>query len=682
MRYLVIVESPTKSKTISKYLGKNYIVKSTMGHVRDIPNKFIKNKSNFSNIGSNIGIEPYNKWFAHYLILPDKQTIVNNIKKLSNTVNHIYLATDMDREGEAIAWHLKFILGEQNRYSRILFNEITEKSIKEAFNNPIDININKVHAQQTRRFMDRIVGYMISPLLWKKISPGLSAGRVQSVAVRLIVDREREIRLFVPKENWKLYVRLETHENHSILAKITHYNGTRFEPDNKEKIQSATIILKKSNFYVSNIKKQSILSKSLAPFTTSTLQQSASILLGYNVNKTMLIAQQLYELGYISYIRTDSTHINQDTIKMARHYIFNSFGQNYLPDNPNIYYNKRQCIQEAHEAIRPSDINITLNHPKIVKFNHDMKNLYQLIWSRFIASQVVPAQYERTLLTIYTKNFQLLAEEDQLRFDGWTRILPILSSVSTLKKRVDSSSNHDLSSIQSNSILKLNKVISKKTMSKPPLRYSEASLVKELEKRGIGRPSTYSAILSTIKKRGYVRLENKVFYTNKIGEIVNDRLVENFPELMNYNFTADMENTLDEIASNKKIWRNVLDNFFEKFCQQLHKAEKNPNLGGMCLNLINSTNIKCSFCEKKMGLITINTGTFIQCLGYTRIPKICKNSKLLLIQKRKRMVLNPLLCPKCHIRMDDYLIDHTKLYISICSNYPMCKEYFFEHSII
>lgn len=687
---LVIVESPAKAKTINKYLGKNYIVKSSVGHIRDLPTSGSgSNKKSPANQGkassvkkdpkaaliNRMGIDPYHNWQANYQILPGKEKVVAELKKLANEVDEIYLATDLDREGEAIAWHLSEVIGgNKQRYRRVVFNEITKNAIKQAFATPGELNINRVNAQQARRFMDRLVGYMVSPLLWKKIARGLSAGRVQSVAVRLIVEREHEIKAFIPKEYWLLNANLTTFNNDPLTMEVTHYDGKAFKPVTREETYKAVSILENAQYKVVEREDKPTSSKPSAPYITSTLQQAASTRLGFGVKKTMMLAQRLYEAGYITYMRTDSTNLSQDALNMVREYITEQFGKEYLPTSAMIYSSKENS-QEAHEAIRPSNVNVT--DEQLTDMEPDARRLYQLIWRQFVACQMVPAQYDSTVLTVKAQNYLLKAKGRTLRFAGWTKVQPAL--------RKDDEDNR-LPNINVNDSLSLQKLVPSQHFTKPPARYSEASLVKELEKRGIGRPSTYASIISTIQDRGYVNIENRRFYAEKIGEIVTERLEQNFNELMNYDFTARMESVLDEVATNKANWLDILDTFFADFSKQLEIAEKTPEEGGMRLNEMVLTTINCPHCQRQMGIRTGSTGVFLGCSGYALSPKerckqtinLISESELTNIFEDDDVETNALRarhrCKKCSTAMDSYLIDnHHKLYV--CGNNPECDGY-------
>lgn len=692
---LVIVESPAKAKTINKYLGNDFIVKSSVGHIRDLPTSGSAKKSLAASktskdskdtvkkvkkdpkeaLVNRMGIDPYHGWKARYEILPGKEKVVAELKALASKADTIYLATDLDREGEAIAWHLREMIGgDDSRYRRVVFNEITKNAIQQAFKEPGELNIDRVNAQQARRFMDRVVGYMVSPLLWKKVARGLSAGRVQSVAVRLVVEREREIKAFIPVEFWQLHAMLNTPSNIAIQMEVTHSGGDAFKPVTKEQTFAAVKLLEKARYEVLDREDKPTSSKPSAPFITSTLQQAASTRLGFGVKKTMMMAQRLYEAGHITYMRTDSTNLSQDAVSMVRDYINEQFGKKYLPAE-SIQYSNKDNSQEAHEAIRPSDVNVVSEQLKDME--SDAQRLYQLIWRQFVSCQMTPAKYDSTTLTVKAGDFLLKAKGRTLRFDGWTKIQP------TLRKGDEDKS---LPAVDIGDQLNLQELLPAQHFTKPSARFSEASLVKELEKRGIGRPSTYASIISTIQDRGYVRVENRRFYAEKMGEIVTDRLEENFRELMNYDFTARMENILDDVATSKADWKKVLDIFFADFSHELEIAEQAPGEGGMRTNEMVLTSIDCPTCGRKMGIRTATTGVFLGCSGYALPPKErCKQtinliaeSEVLNIMEGDDAETNALRarprCAKCGTAMDSYLIDNQRK-LHICGNNPECDGY-------
>ena len=696
---LVIVESPAKAKTINKYLGSDYVVKSSVGHIRDLPKSGseekterakpistkglsaeekakIKAEKERNALVKRMGIDPYHGWKANYQIMPDKLKVVSELKTLAKKADHIYLATDLDREGEAIAWHLREVIGgDESRFSRVVFNEITKNAIKKAFEKPEHLNIDRVNAQQTRRFLDRVVGFMVSPLLWKKVARGLSAGRVQSVAVKLLVEREREIKAFQPEEFWEIVA--DTQANGKKLPlDLTNYLGKKWQAKNEKEAMQAVKNLQQSAFIVTDIEKKPTSSKASPPFITSTLQQTASTRLGFGVKKTMMLAQRLYEAGYITYMRTDSTNLSQDALNMARGYIDKQFGSQYLPEKPN-FYSSRENAQEAHEAIRPSDVNVTM--ADLSGMEKDAERLYDLIWRRFLACQMLPAQYDSTSLTVTAGDYELKAKGRVLRFDGWTKVLPVQGKTAE---------DQELPNVELNEKLALQAVNPSQHFTKPPARYSEAALVRELEKRGIGRPSTYASIISTIQERGYVHVENRRFYAEKMGEIVTDRLNESFGDLMNYDFTANMEETLDKIAEGRENWIDALNAFFKDFSEQLTQAELDELQGGMKPNSIVPTNIDCPTCGRKMAIRTASTGVFLGCTGYVlSLKERCKTTMNLIPEEELINVLDEdsetkalmarKRCPKCDSAMDSYIIDpHRKLHV--CGNNPNCDGYLVE----
>ena len=534
---LVIVESPAKAKTINRYLGDDYIVKSSVGHIRDLPtggnrvptdpkerarqaaitrklspedkiiHRAAKAKSQLIN---SMGIDPENDWKAEYATLPGKEKVVAELKKLAKNADTVYLATDLDREGEAIAWHLTQVIGgDDSRYKRVVFNEITKKAIRAAFEEPGVVDTNRVDAQQARRFLDRVVGFMVSPLLWERVGRGLSAGRVQSVALKMIVEREREIRAFLPEEYWTVHADLEAQSEAAsddagkIRFEVKRHLGKAFRPVDKAATDTALATLRESDYLVSKREDKPTSSRPSAPFITSTLQQAASTRLGFGVKKTMMMAQRLYEGGYITYMRTDSTNLSEDAIAACRDYIKVRHGARYLPDEPKIYGSKSGA-QEAHEAIRPSNIDISPG--SLDGMELDAKKLYQLIWQQFVACQMVPAQFTSTLVTVAAGDYEMTVKGRVTRFDGYLAVMP------TNRKGDE---DGELPDLQKGDKMNMLVLVPQQHFTKPIARFSEASLVKELEKRGIGRPSTYASIISTIQDRGYVRIENKRLFAEK-----------------------------------------------------------------------------------------------------------------------------------------------------------------------
>ncbi|WP_207848732.1 MULTISPECIES: type I DNA topoisomerase [unclassified Pseudomonas] len=692
---LVIVESPAKAKTINKYLGNQYVVKSSIGHIRDLPTSGSASASKEpaakrgkaaagegpvltpkekarKQLVSRMGVDPDHGWKAQYEILPGKEKVIEELRRLAKDADTIYLATDLDREGEAIAWHLREAIGgDDSRYKRVVFNEITKKAIQEAFSEPGELDIDRVNAQQARRFLDRVVGYMVSPLLWAKIARGLSAGRVQSVAVKLVVEREREIRAFNPEEYWEVHADLGTAKGSTVRFEVAREKGEVFKPLNEAQATAALEKLKSSSYSIVKREDKPTSSKPSAPFITSTLQQAASNRLGFGVKKTMMMAQRLYEAGYITYMRTDSTNLSADAVTMARTYIEDEFGKKYLPETPNVYSSK-EGAQEAHEAIRPSDANTTPS--KLAGMERDAERLYELIWRQFLACQMLPAQYLSTTVSVAAGDFELRAKGRILKFDGYTRVMPQIAKPGD---------DDVLPDMAQGDVMKLIKLDPSQHFTKPPARYSEASLVKEMEKRGIGRPSTYAAIISTIQDRGYVTLHNRRFYSEKMGDIVTERLSESFSNLMDYGFTAGMEENLDDVAQGERDWKNVLDEFYGDFKKKLEVAENPDN--GMRANQPVMTDIPCTTCGRPMQIRTASTGVFLGCSGYSLPPKErCKatvnlvpgdeiaaddegESESLVLRGKHR-------CPICSTAMDAYLLDE-KRKLHICGNNPDCAGY-------
>jgi DNA topoisomerase-1 len=703
---LVIVESPAKAKTINKYLGPDFIVKSSVGHIRDLPtsgsNKAVvdlkkraadaaktrkmspakkaahKKKKSREQLIRRMGIDPDNGWAASYQVLPGKEKVVNELVKLAEKSDAIYLATDLDREGEAIAWHLRETIGgDASRYQRVVFNEITKKAITEAFEHPTELDQDRVNAQQARRFLDRVVGFMVSPLLWAKVARGLSAGRVQSVAVRLIVEREREIRAFDPEEFWEVHADLLANGDENIRFEVRKHKGEKFRPGDKESTTKATAELEKLPYAVSRRKDKATRSKPSAPFITSTLQQAASTRLGFSVKKTMMMAQRLYEAGYITYMRTDSTNLSADAVESCRQYITNNFSPRYLPETA-VRYSSKDGAQEAHEAIRPSDVNML--QASLSGMERDAERLYELIWRQFVACQMAGAEYTSTAVTVTAGDYELNAKGRIIRFDGYT----IVQSP-TGRKGEDTV----LPDIAEGDSLILKNLDAAQHFTKPSPRYGEASLVRELEKRGIGRPSTYAAIISTIQDRGYARLENKRFYAEKMGDIVTQRLQSCFSELLDYGFTASMEERLDEVAQGNLDWRDLLDMFYGDFSNLLESAQEDQP-GGMELNEPTPTDIECPTCGRPMQVRTASTGVFLGCSGYALPPKErCKTTINLTAgdeaireddddEAESRLLRTKHRCSICNTAMDSYLIDEDRK-LHVCGNNPECSGYEVEH---
>jgi DNA topoisomerase-1 len=696
---LVIVESPAKAKTINKYLGKDYVVKSSVGHIRDLPTSGSGKKSDpkerarqaaltrkmspeekvahkkrkaKEQLINRMGINPEQDWDANYQVLPGKEKVVDELQRLAKDADTVYLATDLDREGEAIAWHLREVIGgDDKRYRRVVFNEITKKAIQEAFEQPSDLDMNRVNAQQTRRFLDRVVGFMVSPLLWAKVARGLSAGRVQSVAVRLVVEREREIRAFIPEEYWEAFANLTSPQGDKLRCQVVKENAAEYKPKNQDQSDTAMAALEKGPFTVANREDRPTKSKPAAPFITSTLQQAASTRLSFSVKKTMTLAQRLYEAGFITYMRTDSTNLSQEAVEAARSFIAGKYGEEYLPADPRSYSSK-EGAQEAHEAIRPSNVELSAND--LDKMEPDAQRLYDLIWRRFVACQMNDAQFTSSTITVKSGDFELKTKGRVIRFDGHLRALPTAGK-----------GDEDilLPDVAIGDELKLQELEPKQHFTKPSPRFSEAALVKELEKQGIGRPSTYASIISTIQDRGYVSLQNRRFYAEKMGDIVTSRLMESFDDLMDYGFTASMEEKLDHVAEGDLNWKNVLNEFYGDFHNKLDTADSEQ---GMRPNDPVDTDIQCPQCSRNMQIRTGSTGVFLGCSGYSLPPKERCTQTLNLTpgdeaisldddeEAESRRLIDKRRCTKCNAAMDSYLLDEQRK-LHICGNNPDCDGY-------
>ena len=696
-RSLVIVESPAKARTINRYLGKDYLVKSSVGHIRDLPaggkgrqsggrgkqaaggRKGTRGRSADPQVRARrqlvqrMGVDPDRGWRATYEVVPGKEKVVGELKKLAGASGQVFLATDLDREGEAIAWHLKEVIGgDPARFRRVVFNEITRRAIRDAFENPGEIDQNRVNAQQARRFLDRVVGFEVSPLLWAKVARGLSAGRVQSVAVRLVVEREREIRAFEPEEYWEVFADLTRDGGEDPCRfQVVRSDGRAFRPRNKAAADDALARLRREAFTVARVESKPTTTRPGAPFITSTLQQAASTRLGFGVRKTMTLAQRLYEGGHITYMRTDSTNLSREAVAGARAHIEAAFGARYLPKTPNVYASKAGA-QEAHEAIRPTDV--AAQPEALAVADADARRLYDLVRRQFIACQMTPAEYMSTTVTVEAGAFELRVRGRVLRFDGFTRVLPPASRKGDLA---------DVPGYEQDERLACAGLESAQHFTKPPPRYSEASLVRELEKRGIGRPSTYASIISTIQDRGYVTLNKRRFYAEKIGEIVTDRLVESFADLLDYSFTAGMEQDLDQIASGDRQWLNVLDTFYGGFSRKLAAAAR-PD--GMRPNAPTETGVACAACGRPMQIRSASTGVFLGCSGYSLPPKERCTQTVDLTpadeaadadrddEGESRALRAKHRCSVCGTAMDSYLVD-TGRKLHVCGKNPQCAGY-------
>ncbi len=660
---LVIVESPAKAKTIEKYLGQDYKVLASFGHLRDLPKE-------------KLGIDVKNNYEPEYII-PDKSTkTLSLLKKEAKKAEKLYLATDLDREGEAISWHLLAALSWKKDYGRITFSEITKNAITEAIKNPRMLNMNLVDAQQARRVLDRLVGYKLSPLLWKKVRRGLSAGRVQSVAVRLIVEKEREIKSFIPTEYWQISVELskKDEDNKKFRANLSAIDNNAV---GKLQIKSSTEAsqikdgLSGADYIVKNVESRESYRKPSAPFTTSTLQMEASRKLGYSAKQTMMLAQKLYEAGKITYMRTDSTNLSQDAVLAIRKKISNDYGEKYLPGSANSYQTKTKRAQEAHEAIRPSDIEI-----REASIEAREQKLYDLIWKRAIASQMADAIFDVVEINIEAKTdkiYQFTAKGESLKFDGFSKVY-----TEGKDDEIDED-KYELPALEINEKLIFWQLFADQKFTEPPKRYSEATLVKKLESLGIGRPSTYAPTIATIQERGYVVLENKRFVPVEIGEIVNDLLVKYFSNIVDYDFTAKMEDKLDEIAEGGEKWQEVIDKFYQPFSKDLaeksNQIDKSEIVGG------GEIDEKCPECGKNLIIRLGRYGKFISCTGYPE----CKYSRPLETKEdREDSVVDKdgkaenlvqaehEKCEKCGGKM--LLKEGRYGKFLACENYPKCKN--------
>lgn len=614
MSKIVIVESPTKAKTISKFLGDEYKVVSSYGHLRDLPK-------------SEIGIDVEKNFEPRYIIPAKARKNLSALKKEIKKDDEIILATDEDREGEAIAWHLAHILKiKEEDAQRIVFHEITKSAINEALQSPRGLKMNLVNAQQARRVLDRLVGYNLSPFLWKKVMRGLSAGRVQSVAVRLIYEKEKEIEKFNPEEYWSISALLKKNEE-EFMASLYSKNKKRYDKlsiKNKKETDSILKDLGSAKFSVSEIKQKEVKRNPLPPFTTSTLQQAAWGKFGYSAKRTMMLAQNLYERGFITYHRTDSLSIAKDAVDKARGHI-KEMGKEYLPNTPKAYKTKSKGAQEAHEAIRPSISYISIKNPEKLKLEGPQKKLFTLIWQRFLASQMNSAIFLSTTALIDTETeYQFKANGLIKKFDGFTRIY--------LQKFTDS----ELPNLKKGDKLELKNLLNDQHFTKPPARYSEASLIKELEKNGIGRPSTYAPIISTIQTRNYVNLnENKKLAPTEIGTIVTELLLEHFEKIIDIKFTATMEKDLDDIAEGKMVWQKAVEEFYKPFEKNLEEKYKKVEKKDMT----EETDMICPKCGKKLLKRMGRFGWFYACSGFPE----CKHTQAI---KNKEDDLN-VHCPKC-----------------------------------
>jgi DNA topoisomerase-1 len=683
---VIIVESPAKTRTLAKILGGAYTIEASMGHVRDLPK-------------SKLGVDVENDFQPIYTPLPDRKETLERLKAVTQGAPAVYLATDPDREGEAIAWHIQQALGLQNA-QRIEFNEITASAVQRALQSPRTIDLDRVNAQQARRVLDRLVGYQISPLLWRKLRGGrnaLSAGRVQSVAVRLIVEREREIRAFVPEEYWKITATLTPKTEHFPFdAELRQKGDAKLELKSEADANAVLSDLQGATYIVESVEKRQRKRTPPPPFITSTLQQEASRKLGFSAKRTMQIAQQLYEgvelgdegaVGLITYMRTDSVRLSYEALQMAREFIQAHYAPDYLPSKPRQYKTKSSA-QDAHEAIRPTDVNRT---PDAVKpyLTPEQFRLYELIWKRFVASQMAEAQLEVTSVNIRARDYLFRASGTVVLFDGFLRLYQ--EGKDTAER--DEEELPPLPPLQQGELLDLLKLTPSQHFTQPPPRYTEATLVKTLEQNGIGRPSTYAAILSTIQERGYVALENRAFKPTPLGEAVNDFLVKHFPELFDVPFTARMEGELDEIEEGKADWVQVVRAFFEPMQRQVQSASSSDERVEIP---VVETDRACPTCGAPMVLRTGRYGQFLACSRYpdckTTLPAgatgvrcpVCATGEIVQRKSKKGRVFygcttkgcslltwdkpTGALCPKCNAPLVEKTLKRAQQRIIACNN--------------
>lgn len=644
---LVIVESPAKAKTIGKYLGSKYIVKASMGHIRDLPK-------------SQTGVEVENGFTPKYITIRGKGAVLKELKDAAKKVKHVYLAADPDREGEAIAWHLAHYLElDESDTCRVVFNEITKQAVKDAFKTPRKINMDLVNAQQARRILDRLVGYKISPLLWKKVKKGLSAGRVQSVAVKLIIDRENEIEAFEPQEYWSITALLQ-HSGLKFEAKFHSINGNKSELGNEAEVQKVLAAMKGNSFSVTDVREKERLRHPAPPFITSSLQQEAARKLGFRASKTMSVAQQLYEgvelgkegtVGLITYMRTDSTRISPVAQEEAKEYISEKYGNDFNPEQPRIYTKKNSNAQDAHEAIRPTSV---LREPDAIKsfLSRDQLKLYKLVWERFLSSQMASAVLDTMTVDLQSGDTLFRATGSKIKFAGFMKLYVEGNDDGTVEE------HKFLPPLAAGDTIAAESIEPKQHFTQPPPRYTEARLVRTLEELGIGRPSTYAPTLETIQKRGYVAIEEKKFIPTELGELVNQLMEEFFPEILDAEFTANMEGDLDYVEEGKEDWVKVLSSFYESFEKRLEVAEEEMKEVEL------QDEVSDELCEKCGRHLVYKMGRFGKFLACSGFPE-CRNTKPIV----KDIGVT---CPKCS---DGKIIERRSKKGRIfygCDHYPEC----------
>ena len=644
---LVVIEGPGKRETLKKYLGPDYEVLATKGHIRDLPAK-------------GFAVDINNNFEPHYEEMPDKKDIISDLKKKAAKAEKVYLATDPDREGEAISWHIAHILGiKPYEKCRIKYNEISKKAVQEALNHPDIINQQMVDAQQARRILDRIVGYKLSPIICQAIKPNLSAGRVQSIALKLVVDREKEIRDFKPEEYWTLTAELLKNKQ-MFKASLTSFKSKKIKPKNKEEIDKILSDLNNAQYKIANIKKSKTKSNPLPPFTTSTMQQDALNKLGMNLKKTSQCAQNLYEgveiagegkVALITYIRTDSTRVSDDAMASARNFVANKYGANFIPSKPNVYVSKKNA-QDAHEAIRPISVERT---PESVKasLNTDNYKLYKLIYERFLASQMAPAIYDSVAIDVEANDYIFHATGRTVDFEGYTIIYKAYTDA-------EKEEEGKIPKLEEGEIVDLKDLKPEQKFTKPPARYTEASLVKAMEEKGIGRPATYAPTITILATRGYTEKEGKSLKPTELGETVSDYLDKYFKGVINVKFTANMENRLDDIAEKGEKWQDVVGSFWNGFKNLLYSADRRS------VGFKKPAEETEEICEKCGGKMVVREGKYGKFLGCSNFPK-CKNVKSLEPEQKPVGV-----CPECGKSVIARKSKKGKIFYS-CTGYPDCK---------
>ncbi len=654
---LIIVESPTKAKTLNRFLGDGYDVVATKGHIKDLPK-------------SKLGVDVEKNFEPVFENVPKQEANIKAIVAAAKKATEIFLATDPDREGEAISAHVAEILSDAKlkvtpeHIRRIVFHEITKSAVEEAIAHPHDVDAHLVDAQTARRVLDRLVGYKVSPLLWKKVRIGLSAGRVQSVAVRLIVEKEREIEAFKPVEYWEIGADVKSVSNENFVINLSKINGKTAEIHNETDAQNAVKGLEKSNYKILDIKKREVRKHAYAPFTTSTMTQAGARLFGWSAKRTMSLAQKLYEEGVITYHRTDSVNIAAQAIDASRKYISNNFGANYLPESPNFYKKQSKLAQEAHEAIRPTDMTKAnaLNNQNLTEPAE--QRLYDLIWRRFMASQMSESIFDETAISVLASGteteYTLRTSGQIMKFDGWRKLFP---------QKTDEDGVVILPNVNKDEALTLNKVLSEQKFTQPPARFNEASLIKTLEKLGIGRPSTYAPTISTIQARAYVEKDEGKFTPTSVGIAVNDFLVSNFPDVFEYGFTAAMEDNLDKVAAGSLDWHKEIKNFWGPFDKQLIEVEKNAPRIKIATQSVGRECPECKTAreageETRTGELVIRQGRFGKFISCSLFPD-CKYTEKIVHKIDMK-------CPKC--LEGEVVMKKTKKGRRFygCSRYPDC----------